>query len=264
MNLKNAFLNEKKRYVTGIILLVIFVILVWINNVYLIWATLGLTLLAALKESLVLLGCKQSFLLFVFTSLVWISAFFNQNPMESAIFGAMLLSGILAYRQSFSPRYILAFLYPTLPFLTLFSIYKDFGIEAIVWLVIIIALCDSAAYFGGRIFGKTPLSPSSPKKTIEGLLIGTFFSVVIGSLLGIGILHQGFLVSFFISLVVALSGVLGDLFESYLKRRENLKDSGSFLPGHGGILDRFDAILFGAIAMHFLLYFSPTYETSFF
>lgn len=262
MNLKNAFFSEKKRYLTGIVLIAILVLCAWINNSYLIWLILGICYFVGFKESLKLFECEKSFFISLLAICVWISVLFNSYPIESGIFFAMLLAGLIAYKPLFDIKYTFAFIYPTIPFLTLFTIYRDFGIETIIWLIAIVALCDTAAYFGGRVFGKTPLSPTSPKKTIEGLIIGIAFSVSIGSVFGIGILHQNFFNSLIVSFLVSLAGVFGDLFESYLKRRVNIKDSGNFLPGHGGILDRFDAILFGAVTMHFILHFFSTYKTN--
>lgn len=255
MGLKNAIFSDKKRYITGISLIIALTLLLWINNSYLIWFVLGIAFFIGIVESLRLFKCPNHPIIFLFAILIWIGALFNARPLESGIFFTMLLAGFLAYKQSIESKYLLAFIYPTLPFLILYATYRDFGIEAIIWLIATIAICDSAAYFGGRAFGKTPFSPTSPKKTIEGVVVGVIFAVSIGSILGIGVFHQNFFVSLFISLIVAISGVLGDLYESYLKRQAGLKDSGNILPGHGGILDRFDAVLFGGIAMHFLLYF---------
>ena len=104
-------------------------------------------------------------------------------------------------------------------------------------------IADSAAYFAGKNFGKHKLAPSiSPGKTWEGVL---------GALIGVSffgaILYIGFGVktgALFPALwLIAIFGVIGDLFESLLKRQANLKDSGSCLPGHGGILDRVDGII---------------------
>lgn len=106
--------------------------------------------------------------------------------------------------------------------------------------------CDSGAYFIGRAFGKHKMAPSlSPKKTIEGALggIATAVPAVVLLNLPLGILPSVGAAALF-ALLVAVLGILGDLFESYLKRMFEVKDSGKLLPGHGGILDRFDSFLF--------------------
>ncbi|WP_104697661.1 MULTISPECIES: phosphatidate cytidylyltransferase [unclassified Helicobacter] len=260
MSLKSIFSSDKKRYITGFVLVFILILLIWINNTYLIWAFIGILYLLGVSESLQLFQCPKHPLLFIIFTLIWIGALFNSSPLESGMFFLMLSAGFLAYKQSFSPKFLLPLIYPTLPFLTLYATYLDFGIESLVWLITTIAVSDTAAYFGGKLFGRNPLSQTSPKKTIEGALIGIFFAVVIGSILGIGIFHKGFLTAFVISLIVTLSGILGDLYESLLKRQAQLKDSGNILPGHGGILDRLDAILFGVVAMHFLLRFFTTHQ----
>ena len=255
MALKDAFFSEKKRYFTAIALLILLFVVVWIDSVFLTWLVLGIFFLLGFNEALGLFECQKSYKKLVFPAILWIFSFFVQNPIELGIFFLMLLSGFLAYKKSFKPQYIYVFIYPTIPFLALLSLYKNFGLRSVIFLIIVIAICDTMAYFGGKVLGKTPLSPTSPKKTIEGVIVGVATAICIGSLLGIGMLSLHFLKAIFVSFVVALSGVLGDLFESFLKRRIDIKDSGSILPGHGGVLDRFDAILFGAIALAFLLQF---------
>ncbi len=116
------------------------------------------------------------------------------------------------------------------------------------WFLVAVAGCvwagDAAAYFVGKAVGKTKLHPVSPKKTVEGalggLVIGTlFFGVVAFAFLGWGVFK-----SLFAGIAVNAAGQLGDLFESFLKRRAGVKDSGAFFPGHGGVLDRIDSLLF--------------------
>ncbi|MBS1496797.1 MAG: phosphatidate cytidylyltransferase [Bacteroidetes bacterium] len=106
---------------------------------------------------------------------------------------------------------------------------------------------DTMAYLSGSFIGKTPFSKISPKKTWEGTAGGALLCVVVISLLGyfIPIAKQvPFIHWLAIAALCAVFGTLGDLFESKLKRLANIKDSGNFMPGHGGFLDRFDSMLF--------------------
>ncbi|MEO7445805.1 MAG: phosphatidate cytidylyltransferase [Ferruginibacter sp.] len=107
---------------------------------------------------------------------------------------------------------------------------------------------DTMAYITGSFLGKTPLSPISPKKTWEGTIGGALLCVGIVALLALLPVARVLPVGFWIGLaaVSAISGTLGDLWESKLKRMSGVKDSGSFMPGHGGFLDRFDSLLFAA------------------
>jgi phosphatidate cytidylyltransferase len=102
---------------------------------------------------------------------------------------------------------------------------------------------DTMAYIVGSLIGKTPLSKISPKKTWEGTIGGIILSVAILSVTGYlgGASWVHYLA---IALISSVAGTFGDLFESKLKRMADVKDSGSFMPGHGGFLDRFDSLLF--------------------
>lgn len=105
-------------------------------------------------------------------------------------------------------------------------------------------ITDTMAYISGSLFGKTPLSSISPKKTWEGTIGGIVLAVAAVSLT-MYFLLPGSMLLFWIgfALVVAVSGTIGDLFESKLKRMAGVKDSGNLMPGHGGFLDRFDSLL---------------------
>jgi len=112
---------------------------------------------------------------------------------------------------------------------------------------------DTFAYFTGKYFGSTPMAPDlSPKKTWEGFaggVIGTILLVVV-----IGLYTDLTpIASLLLGAVIAVAGPLGDLFESLLKRDVQIKDSGRGLPGHGGVLDRFDALLWTSVAAYYLL-----------
>jgi phosphatidate cytidylyltransferase len=114
-------------------------------------------------------------------------------------------------------------------------------------------LGDTGAYFGGRLFGRRPLAPRiSPNKTVEGLVIGMFCTVLGVWLAG---RYQEWLPSshaLVLGLGVALVAPIGDLFESFVKREAGAKDSGRLFGAHGGALDRLDAVLFAAVVGYFI------------
>ncbi|MNY53617.1 Phosphatidate cytidylyltransferase [compost metagenome] len=120
-----------------------------------------------------------------------------------------------------------------------------------------IYLNDTLAYVFGRLFGKTPLIPSvSPKKTREGFIGGMIgaAAVMLGILYFTGAFtKENALAIAGVSVLASILATLGDLFESKLKRSIDIKDSGNILPGHGGILDRIDAMLFVAPVLYVLL-----------
>jgi len=112
---------------------------------------------------------------------------------------------------------------------------------------------DTMAYFVGKYFGSTPMAPRlSPKKTWEGYAGGLLGTVIVVVLIG---LYSDLSPSesLLVGLTIAVVGPVGDLFESLIKRDVDVKDAGSFLPGHGGVLDRFDALIFSAVAVYYVV-----------
>ena len=130
----------------------------------------------------------------------------------------------------------------------------------VLFLLILIWAADIGAYFAGKLFGKTKLCPSvSPGKTLEGVFGGAALAQVV-AILYVYVSIQApllgdFLIFSFIALVISLVSVLGDLFESVLKRIAEVKDSGNILPGHGGILDRIDSLTSSAPIFFLLIVF---------
>lgn len=125
----------------------------------------------------------------------------------------------------------------------------------LIWLVVITAFAtDIFAYFSGYLFGKHKLSPKiSPKKTIEGAIGGVIGSTLLCLLFGYLVIPSLLLHSAVIGLIGSAFAQLGDLTASVFKRKMGIKDYGTLIPGHGGILDRFDSVLFTA---PFVYYYS--------
>ena len=145
--------------------------------------------------------------------------------------------------------------YVAVPLGTLVLIHRLGRAEAVLLLIFAIVVSDSAQYYTGRMFGRRPLAPAiSPKKTIEGavggIVVGTLFVVVVGRVV-LPFTRTPQLAALGITLV--LLGIAGDLFESRLKRAVGVKDSSTLIPGHGGILDRIDALLFATPAFYLFL-----------
>ena len=143
---------------------------------------------------------------------------------------------------------VFAILYIGLPLGALAAVRSLGGREAILLLMVTIVVSDSAQYYCGRTFGRRPLAPSiSPKKTLEGAIGGMVFGSAAMFAGGLWVFAGAdFLLLALVSASVAALGIVGDLFESLLKRGAGVKDSSQIIPGHGGVLDRIDSWLFAA------------------
>ena len=117
------------------------------------------------------------------------------------------------------------------------------GLYIVFYLVVLVTSMDIFAYIGGNIFGKIKIAPNiSQGKTVEGTIIGLFFtilmSIVLKDFVSVSVTN-----AIFLGLVIGILAFLGDLIESIFKRKVGVKDSGTLIPGHGGLLDRFDGYL---------------------
>jgi phosphatidate cytidylyltransferase len=144
--------------------------------------------------------------------------------------------------------------YPILPFiLMMYMNSQPCYRQLIYYMFVIVFAFDGTAYLTGKLLGHTKIIPKiSPGKTVEGCiggLIGALFTFYFA--LGTDGVHLPFAMFGALVLITCLFAFLGDIFESFLKRQAHIKDSGNILPGHGGFLDRFDAIMFATFFYFF-------------
>ncbi len=239
------------RLVTAVFLGLAVVIIGLVNNFWLIWFALGVVYLLAFHEAIRLFGIQNN-ALYAYAMILWIAAALYPYGEDLVMIAGLIFVGAVAYTQNIPMKNFLPFLYPSAGMLYTLSLYEEYGITALLWLVVVVASADIGAYFVGKSIGKTPFSISSPSKTREGVYGGVAVATASGFFIGITVV-ESIPQAVVISMMVSIGAVFGDLFESYLKRQAGVKDSGSILPGHGGVLDRIDGYLFGSIIMLVLL-----------
>src|SRR3990167_2400237 len=242
--------TSKERVTTGLVLVAAVLLIGLINNFYLMWLFLGVVYILAFKEAMKLFDIHSSSLIYFAVGLWLIAAVYPLSDDLFVLAGVAYASAV-AFNRELSWKNFLPFIYPTAGMLFILSMYQEYGVMSLLWLLIVVAMTDIGAYAVGKSIGKTPFSQTSPNKTIEGVLGGVAVATIAGMFVGLSIVDLG--ISIIISFVVAVSSIFGDLFESSLKRNAGVKDSGDILPGHGGVLDRIDGYLFGAIVMLVLL-----------
>jgi phosphatidate cytidylyltransferase len=188
----------------------------------------------------------------------------GSRSFDEATFGVLLVvvgyavaGSVLLRNEPLERAAATAFglVYVGVPLGMLVLIHRLGGREAVLLMLFTIVVSDSAQFYTGRMFGRRPLAPAiSPKKTIEGaiggVVIGTAFVVFAGRY-ALEFTRPIQLV--LLGIVLVLLGIAGDLFESRLKRTAGVKDSSALIPGHGGILDRIDALLFATPAFYLFL-----------
>lgn len=131
----------------------------------------------------------------------------------------------------------------------------NFGFGGVVFVCFLVTIDDLAAFWVGKLFGKRKLIPQiSPNKTVEGALGGLFFTVLFSFLLRYALPGYSYLKCAILGLIISFTGQIGDLVISVIKRDMGVKDSGRLLPGHGGMLDRFDSWIFTLPIAYYVLF----------
>ena len=175
-------------------------------------------------------------------------------PLELVLLSALLVVGTLAVAAGRPGpdvllnvgASLLPVIYIGIPLGAVAAVRLIHGREAVLLLTATIIVSDSAQYYTGRMFGKRPLAPAiSPKKTVEGAVGGIVFGTIAMFAGGLRLFPAATPAMLLLaSATVVGMGIVGDLFESLLKRSAGLKDSSTLIPGHGGVLDRIDSWLF--------------------
>ena len=240
----------QQRIVTGIILIVLVLFIGVVNNKFLTVGFISLVTILAINEMRNLVKFEDN--IFYFLSVLSLFSIIV-NPLFIGVVGVLAVAGYIAFYQK-ELTFAFPSIYPFLPLMLIEALYLKAGMFSLAFLLVVVALTDSMAYFVGKKFGKKFIkdgfSPTSPNKSWEGVIGGVVSGFILGGLVGFKVFGMN---AFLIALLVSISSVFGDLFESYLKRRAGVKDSGNILPGHGGVLDRIDGYLFAGVILFVLV-----------
>ena len=195
----------------------------------------------------------------VLGALFWIS-FIYLPPWVFSLVIVAILAQIIAFEWTrlFDPKsaafWLMMPFYPILPFVIILWMNHSCYRPLLFILFILVSAHDTGSYIFGNLFGKHKIaSLISPGKTWEGFFGGYLFAIA-GLYLALWELRdiKPWPIVLNFTLIVCLTSLVGDLFESWLKRRADIKDSGTILPGHGGFLDRFDGIMFTVLFFYLL------------
>ncbi|RXI97975.1 phosphatidate cytidylyltransferase [Anaerobacillus alkaliphilus] len=262
----------KQRIITGIIAGIIFILLILMGNLpftlaIMAIATIGLFELLKMKDIKIL-----SITGFVSVLLLWSILIPNEwitQSLHTYLVRTELVTGFILLLLALTVLTKNSITFDQVGFIIISSLYVGLGFHFMIetralehglaiffFILLSIWSTDTGAYFTGRSFGKRKLWPEiSPKKTIEGSLGGVICALIVGLSYNYFVPVADSLITVSIMIIViSIVGQLGDLVESALKRHYGVKDSGTLLPGHGGILDRFDSLIF-VMPVLFLLQF---------
>jgi phosphatidate cytidylyltransferase len=251
------------RVVSGVVLAAVFFALIWFtNSTVLLVVALGVAGLAVheyVRLFRALGAAIPAVPIFASTWAVVANVAFAKVPLEILLAVVVIVVAIwvmaglqpsgFAAAAAGAAAGVMAAVYIGIGLGALVAVYVWGGRGAVMLLMATIVVSDTAQYYAGRTFGRRPLAPKlSPKKTIEGAIggfvIAPAFLVLSAYYFVPAATNQLSLIVLALALVVA--GIAGDLFESTIKRAAGVKDSSALIPGHGGVLDRIDALLFAA------------------
>jgi len=267
----------KQRIISGTVCAVVIAAILCLFKTLVLEASMAVFSALAVYEMLSANGFKQyKFLLYTGVVAAFLMPYSSIFNLQFVIIALVLVFSVVFCLKNHSAInfekiafFIVAVLFISLSFTSIVMLRNQFDKTALLYLIIVIGsawFSDTGAYFTGVFFGKHKLCPViSPKKTVEGLIGGIVSNAILISLAAyIFVLVNENLdisvkVNYFTLIITAaissLAGVAGDLTASVIKRQIGIKDYGNLIPGHGGIMDRFDSILFTAPTLYFLTKF---------
>jgi phosphatidate cytidylyltransferase len=256
------------RVLSGAVLFVLAIAVVWFSPPVIFFAVAELLLVLGLIEYMALArasGLAVPAIPAGVAAMLTCAAFTQRLPVpiDVVFMSALVALGALTLGAWHGGRDALglasASLFPSLylglPLGALVAIRETRGRDALFLLMLTVVASDTAQYYSGRAFGRRPLAPAiSPKKTVEGAVGGFVFGALVCAIIGaLWLPVVPLALRAAIGVMIVALGIAGDLFESMLKRSAGVKDSSSLIPGHGGILDRIDALLFAAPVYYVVL-----------
>jgi len=254
------------RVLSGAVLIAIVVTIVWWTPPPVFYAAAAIVAYLALREYLIMAGAlglqPPGMLTWTLTLVLCTGVALRLANLELvmatafiAIASAALVRGVDRGALANVAAAILPGIYIGVPIGALVAMRIAHGPAIVFLLMLTVMISDTAQYYTGRALGRHPLAPAiSPKKTIEGAIGGFVFGALTLAIVGrwwLPSVQVGARV--LLGLAIAALGIAGDLFESLLKRAAGVKDSSSLIPGHGGVLDRIDALLFAAPVYYLVL-----------
>lgn len=249
--MKELLYKYEARIQTGALLIGGLIAIMYINSQMVYTIALWAITMVAVYEAKYILKINDMIFVYISVFFIYFLSFWVNDVYLLVILAYIVALSFSVYLYTFEKENMDMLLYPVLGISFLLSILNTFPPVVFLFLILAVSLTDIGAFVVGKSIGKTQFSEISPNKTVEGsvggVVIGTVVAGIFAFVIGGGIFM--FVIAFFVS----LASVFGDLYESSLKRKADVKDSGDILPGHGGVLDRLDGYIFSAPVLFVLL-----------
>ena len=242
--MKDILYKYETRIQTGAMLAGMLATIMYINSQLVYTIALWAITMLAIYEAKYMLNMEDMTFVNVAVTLVYLLSFWINDAYLLVILAYIVALSLSTYLYVFEKGNMDMLGYPILGISFLLSIVNNFPPTVFLFLIFAVSFTDIGAFIVGKAIGKTQLSEISPNKTVEGSIGGVIIGTTVAGLFAVII--GGGLFMIIIAFFVSLASIFGDLYESSLKRKADMKDSGSILPGHGGVLDRIDGYLFSA------------------